>query len=284
MVGYVKVVTPRPKRRGQEQGQTMRKNLENRLIAAVWAASFGLTACTIVQATDDGGSAGPSSTGSAGSATAGSSAGSAGTSSTAGAAGQGGGTGGTAGTSDALGDASLPSYKDGSSASPDAGCINDSTDAGDTANPDLCSTLNSTKGGAQCNYNDNEGTQLCSLMHDNARPGAFQVFFDCINAQTKTDACADVNICLDENHWPTGCQVGKVVVSNGNQWDCTNLVAKCPADGAGNGFTLPQCDFIMNVFTDEARTKIFNCYLIKNNDPATCSDDFNNCVFNPDQL
>jgi hypothetical protein len=181
-------------------------------------------------------------------------------------------------------DASLPGYKDAYSA--DAACINDSTDGGDTANPNLCAKLNGADGSSQC-YDQSAGAQLCQLMRANARPGAFQVFFNCIDAQTKNNPCAtvdDVSVCVDGDHWPTGCQVGKVIVSNGKSWDCTNLVAKCPADDAGNGFTLAQCDFIMNVFNDEARTKIFNCYLIKNNDPATCSDDFNSCVFDPDQI
>jgi hypothetical protein len=245
-------------------------------------ALLGLAACTVQVKDEDAGPGATNTTGSAGSGTAGTTSGAGGTSSTAGSAGQGGSATSTDGGGVVLAEASLPTYKDASNAA-DAACINDSTDAGDMANPDLCSTLNGANGGSTC-YDNSDAKGLCDLMQQNARRGAFQVFFNCINAQTKNDPCAPIDVCVDGDHWPTGCQVGKVIVSNGKAWDCTNLVAKCPADDAGNGFTLQECDFIMNVFTDEARTKIFNCYLIKNNDPATCSDDFNSCVYNPDQL
>jgi hypothetical protein len=264
----------------------MRKNL---VIAVGWVAFLGFAACTVQVKDENTGAGGSSSTGSAGSATAGSSAGSGGTGSTAGAAGHGGSSAGSAGSSDSLGDASLPGYKDARWDSADGGCINDSTDGGDTANPDLCSTLNGADSGSQC-YDASPGRQLCDLMQQNARPGAFQVFFKCIDAQTKSDPCADVahiSVCVDDAHWPTGCQVGKVVVSNGKSWDCTNLVARCPAtDGGPDGFTLPECDFIMNVFNDDARTRIFDCYLSKPgaSDPTTCKADFTDCVYNPDQL
>lgn len=262
----------------------MRKNLENRLIAVVWVAFFGLAGCTIMEAKDDdAGPGGPSTTGSAGSGTAGTSAGSGGTiTATAGSGGQGGSTGGNAGGAVTLADASLPMYTDASYS--DAGCTDDS-DAGDMPNPDSCSTLNGANGGPAC-YDMSPGKGLCDFMQQNARPGAFQVFVDCIKSQTKNDACANVDICVDEMHWPTGCKVGTVLVSNGKQWDCTNLVAKCPVTAGGpDGFTLPECDFIMNVFNEEARTKIFDCYLAKPGatDPTTCKADFDDCVNNPDQ-
>jgi hypothetical protein len=273
----------------------MRKNLGIRLITVGSVVVFGYSACTVAVKDDNSGTggsttaAGTTGTGTTGTGTTGSSGGSgvAGSSSTGGAAGQGGGsTGGGGIDTSSLGDASLPSYRDAAWDSADAACINDSTEAGETANPDLCPTLNGADGGPDC-YDTSPGRQLCDLMHENARPGAFKVFFNCIDGVTKNDPCADLNkvsVCFDTDHWPTGCQVGKVVVSNGKQWDCTNLVAKCPDDDAGNGFTLPECDFIMNVFNDDARTKIFDCYLTKNQDPATCKADFTDCVYNPDQL
>jgi len=252
-------------------------------------ALFGFAACTIqVKDGDDAGSAATTTTtsGGAGSGAAGSSAGSGGTSSgAAGSTGEAGSTPKDASTGVMFSDASLPGtgYRDSGWDSSDGACINDSTDAGDMANPQLCMTLNGATSAAAC-YADSDAKALCNLMRVNARRGAFQVFFDCINAKTKTDPCAPVDECVDDAHWPTGCQVGKVVVSNGKTWDCTNLVAKCPeTDGGDAGFTLAQCDFIMNVFNDEARRKIFDCYLIKNNSPATCADDFTSCVYNPDQ-
>jgi len=269
----------------------MRKNTGNRLIGVASLALFGFAACTIqVKDADDAGSAattttGGVTTGGAGSGAAGSSSGSGGTTGVAGSTGQAGSAPKDASTGVMFDDASLPGtgYKDGGWDSSDGGCINDSTDGGDMANPHLCMTLNGATSAAAC-YADSDAKALCNLMRQNARRGAYQVFFDCINAKTKTDPCAPVDECVDDAHWPTGCQVGKVVVSNGKTWDCTNLVAKCPAtDGGDPGFTMDQCDFIMNVFNDEARTKIFNCYLFKNNDPATCADDFTSCVYNPDQ-
>jgi hypothetical protein len=264
----------------------MRKNLGIRLIAVGCAAVLGFAACTVTVKDDNTGAGGGTSTGTSSSGAAGSSAGSGGTSATAGSAGTGqsGGSITDSGTGITLPETSLPVYKEGGGwDGSDGGCINDPTDAGDMANPDLCSTLNMPANSSACYKDGSDGVALCNLMHDNARRGAFQVFFNCINAQTKTDPCAPIDVCVDPDHWPTGCQVGKVVVSNGKSWDCTNLVAKCPADDAGNGFTMEQCDFIMNVFNDEARTKIFNCYLAKNNDPSTCVDDFTSCVYNPAQ-
>jgi hypothetical protein len=284
VVGYVKDVILRRGRLGHEQGRTMRKNLENRLISVGCVALFGLSACTVAVKSEPG-DGGTTSTGSGGSATGGS-AGSGGTTTSAGGSGgEAAETGGAAGDEDAgsTDGPTLPS-KDGGSYTGDAGCVDDPTDAGAEANPDLCSQLNGANGGPQC-YDTSPGRALCDEMHKYARKGAFQVFFDCINDQTKNDACASVDICLDETHWPTGCQVGKVVISNGKSWDCTNLVDRCGEEGGPNGFTLPECDFIMNVFTDEARTKIFDCYLFKNggfNSP-TCRDDFTSCVFDPDQ-
>jgi hypothetical protein len=284
MAGYVKEVTPRRVRRGLEQRRTMRKNLGILLVTSGFVAFLGFSACTVAVKDDTTGSGGGTSTGTSSSGAAGSSAGAGGTSSTAGSAGMGqaGQPITDSGTGITLPETSLPVYKEAGWDAYDGGCINDPTDAGDMANPDLCSTLNMPTNSSTC-YQGSDAVALCSLMHDNARRGAFQVFFDCIKAQTKTDPCAPIDSCVDPDHWPTGCQVGKVVVSNGKSWDCTNLVAKCPADDAGNGFTLAQCDFIMNVFTDEARTKIFDCYLVKNNDPSTCVDDFTSCVYNPDQ-
>jgi len=258
----------------------MRKNLKNRLGWVLWFGLSALAACTVQVKEENKGGGGSTGTGTAGSATAGGSSGSGGSSS-AGAAGQGGTTASDGGVAPQV-DAGLPGYREGGWDSSDGGCINDSTDGGDMANPDLCSKL---KSGAGCYQGGmkSDGEWLCGLMHDNARPGAFQTFFNCIDAQTKSDACAKVDVCVDEAHWPTGCQVGKVVISNGKSWDCTNLVDKCSVDASPDGFTLSECDFIMNVFNDEARTKIFDCYLFKNTDPATCRDDFTSCVYNPDQ-
>jgi hypothetical protein len=245
-------------------------------------AFLGFAACTLqVKDEKSEGGVGQSSTGTAGSATAGSSAGSGGASSTGGASGQGGASAGSAGGL-TLADASLPSYKDASYS--DGGCV-DNSDAGEMANPDLCNTLNGADGGSPC-YDTSPGRGLCDFMHENARPGAFQVFVDCIKTETKNDACANVDVCVDEMHWPTGCKVGKVIISNGKSWDCTNLIDRCGPDSGPDGFTLPECDFIMNVFNEDARTKIFDCYLGKPGatDPTTCRVDFDDCVTNPDQL
>jgi hypothetical protein len=272
----------------------MRKNLRNRLVGTAALAFLGFAACNVTVQDDTTGSGGSTSTGTtsgtAGTvAAAGGSSGAGGSSSTAGAAGQSSSKEmADGGVMFVVPDASLPTYTDASySDSAELGCINDPTDGGEAANPDICGTLNGANtAGDTCGYDTPAGLSLCALMQQNARPGAFKVFFDCINQQTKADPCADVNVCIDVMHWPTGCQVGKVVVSNGKSWDCTNLVDRCGPDSGFDGFTLPECDFIMNAFNDDARTKIFDCYLSKPGatDPSTCKSDFTDCVFNPDQL
>ena len=70
------------------------------------------------------------------------------------------------------------------------------------------------------------------------------------------------------------------VTGAASPWDCSNLVEKCPA------YKKEDCDFIMNVFNDNARSEIYGCYLTKFNrgqpDGGTnCKADFDDCVSDP---
>jgi hypothetical protein len=187
-----------------------------------------------------------------------------------------GGAGG--GQSDAGPDASVEAAADASR------CIDDPTDAGDMPNPDICGNIanykNVTCMDAMGMY-EPPGLTLCNEMQQDARPGAFQVFYNCINTQSKmTTACATTanDVCVDNLHWPVDCQVGKVTITGSTAlWDCSNLVAKCSA------YTQAQCDYIMNVFNDQARSKIYSCYLVKFNrsGSASCHTDFDDCVSDP---
>jgi hypothetical protein len=152
------------------------------------------------------------------------------------------------------------------------------------ANPDVCGNIanyqNVTCMDAMGMF-EPPGLTLCKEMQQDARPGAFQVFYNCIDAQSRsTTACATTanDVCVDNQHWPIDCQVGKVMITGSTAlWDCTNLVAQCPA------FPQSQCDYIMNVFNDNARSQIYSCYLSKFNQSgaANCKTDFEDCVSDP---
>ena len=199
------------------------------------------------------------------------------TTSTTGAGGAGGSDSGGAG-GDTGADASSEAGADASR------CIDDSSDAGNVANPDVCGNItnyqNVTCMDAMGMY-EPPGLTLCKEMQQDARPGAFQVFYNCIDAQSRaTTACATTanDVCVDNQHWPVDCQVGKVMITGSTAlWDCSNLVARCPA------FSQSQCDYIMNVFNDSARSQIYSCYLSKFNQSgaANCQTDFEDCVSDP---
>jgi hypothetical protein len=235
------------------------------LSVAVVLVAIG--ACT-VDVTDGGaGGAGGTST----TTTTGGGSGGASTTSTGGTAGTGGTTGGSAGNvSDAGGD---------------AGCLDD-PDAGEMANPDLCGTIEAYKGktcmDAMGSF-DPPGLSLCKWMQVDARPQSFKYIFDCIVAESKmsTPCSEDANNnCVDK--WAPACQVGPVAVADsGMSWDCSTLVADCPA------YKLDDCDFTMNIFTTSARSKIYGCYITKSAaraadaGPSACVTDFNDCVGDP---
>jgi hypothetical protein len=250
------------------------------IVLSVFAAFASLGACTVAVTSGDGSTGTTSGAGGTSSSTQTTTTTAASTTSTGGASGVGGsgggaGTGGGAGLADAGGDA-------GSDA---AQCI-DGSDAGNTPNPDLCSGI-AAYVGVTCQDAMGPyvppGLSLCQEMQNDARPGAFRVFYDCINAESKTTTPCSVQTNDDcVARWPTDCQVGQVTVPGASvPWDCSNLVAKCPA------YKQADCDFIMNVFNDAARSKIFGCYLTKFNraqadgGSTDCKTDFDDCVQDP---
>jgi hypothetical protein len=253
----------------------MRNSTGNILFLATIAAS---AACSVSVTTGDGTTAGAGGGLSTGSTTAATSTASTGSTTGAGGSTSTGtttGTGGAAGAGGTVAD----SGTDG------ATCLDPGTGAGDTPNPDLCSTISAYRnimcpdgmGGQMLP----DGLAFCNQMHDDARPGAFQVFFDCINAQSKvTTPCSTAasDVCTDKMHWPNSCQVGKVPVGDaGASWDCTDLSAKCAAVAKAD------CDTTMNVFTDAARSEIYSCFDIRfaQNGASMCQADFIDCVSDP---
>jgi hypothetical protein len=244
------------------------------LSVAVVLVAIG--ACTVD--VTDGGAGGAGGTSTTTTTNGGGSGGASTTSTAGGAAGTGGTTAGSAGNvSDAGGD---------------AGCLDD-PDAGEMANPDLCGTIDAYKGktcmDAMGSF-DPPGLTLCQAMQVDARPQSFKYIFDCIVAESKISTPCSVdanNNCVDK--WAPACQVGPVVVADsGTSWDCSTLVADCPA------YKREDCDFTMNIFTSTARSKIYGCYIAKSAARAmdsgamasdagasACVTDFGECVGDP---
>jgi len=193
-------------------------------------------------------------------------------------------TSGAGGASGSAGSSGAGGYAD--AGSDGARCIDTSSDAGDTPNPDICGNIAAFQG-ITCNdamgMFEPPGLTLCNEMQQDARSGAFQIFYDCINAESKViSPCVDMNgvsdVCTNTTNWPVDCQVGKVMITGtSTPWDCSNLVAKCPA------IKQTQCDYIMNVFNDSGRSAIYSCYLSKFNSSgaANCQTDFEDCVSDP---
>ena len=239
-----------------------------------FAVLIGLGACTVSVTGSDPTTGTTTGGGNGGSVTTAASS----SSSTTTAAG-GGGAGGSGGAGGATGGSGGGVVDAGSDA---ARCVDDS-DAGDVPNPDVCGNIAAYKNQTCMDTMgtfEPPGLSLCKEMQAEARRESFQIFFDCIDAESKLSTpCANTaNDNCVTMHWPTACQVGKVMIAGSSTpWDCTNVVEKCPA------YKQADCDFIMNVFRDAARSKIFGCYLTRfnQNGAATCKTDFDDCVSDP---